>query len=66
MFELERLKLEQENLEDMIERTKFENKMNNLEHKRAMKYYEMDWQENVIAINKLVKLLPDNEYQKIS
>jgi len=53
MFELERAKLDQQQLEDMIERSEFENGMVKKEHERELKYYEMQWEENKIEIERL-------------
>lgn len=53
MFELERAKLDQEVLEDLIERSQFEFAMAKKEHERGLKYFEMQWEENKIEIERL-------------
>ena len=53
MFELERAKLDQQNLEDMIERSEFDFAMAKKEHERELKYYEMQWEENKIELERL-------------
>jgi hypothetical protein len=53
MFELERAKLDQQNLEDLIERCEFDFAMMKKEHERELKYYEMQWEENKIEIERL-------------
>jgi len=45
MFELERLKLDQQNLEDLIRRSEFEFDMVEREHERELEYLGMQWQE---------------------
>ncbi|CAB4222076.1 hypothetical protein UFOVP1655_34 [uncultured Caudovirales phage] len=53
MFELERAKLDQEALEDIIERSKFEFALTQREHERELKYYEYQWQDNKLEIERL-------------
>jgi protein-arginine kinase activator protein McsA len=53
MFELERLKLDQESLEDLIKRSEFDFAMVKRDHERELKYFEMQWQENKIEIDRL-------------
>ena len=53
MFELERVELEQQNLEDSVERCEFEFAMAKKQHVRELRYYEMDWEENKAEIERL-------------
>jgi hypothetical protein len=55
MFELERLRLEQEQLEDSMEKMEYEFTMNKKEYLRDLKYSELQWVENKLEISKLVE-----------
>lgn len=55
MFELERLRLEQEQLEDSMEKMEYEFTMSKKEYLRDLKYSELQWVENKLEISKLVE-----------